>query len=681
MKRRGVLKLIPGLAATGLVGPGCQAPGKDKLSFFIVSDAHMGWSNPTQPSIDEQTAAISVIKKRFSDVDLWIDTGDAHHGNLQGAERQAARLAWLDTIANALDSAPLLYVPGNHELGRSQGDPEMAACQLGSLSHRPYYSFSLKGIHFVSLPQLLDTIYITRETLDWLALDLALHQHQSVIVLSHNAITGTTYDDGATAYRRTINSDEVLDVLATHPQVLAWMHGHNHGYEIVRRDGRLYVSNGRIGGFTPTPDWGSLGQGHLGGVYGQIDQSGLSLRCFSATEDRFMDEIGLGHLSASLRSTTSFDVAGPAAVGVGHGRQWGGTSTVIAHHFISDQPRGKAVVDNLNHGVVNENPSLNYPKVLADAKKIEKKVIGLGVKGPKKAWSATEQALQFGNGEFEVYFPHTLRGHGLTVRGPYYTLLPGQRYQFDCHWTGSVPADLSGQIHLFDANGEQALLAMQRTSAGRFEFEVPSERGVTFGVVRLDLVVTEGPLGLEGIKLHPSKSTSGPELARLRSNQVLVAESSDRSPRQFETTLTELKLEGATHQLHRWHLQQDDLKWQIRNAVATSGDDASVTLQATELCAGQTDIICVPISGHSGVYVKRLRNVTRCALNLPYHLRDSVTVVVEHAVGPVSLVIANADQVERIEGGEVTELVGNDMVVRQHSASTISVVAKSQASA
>lgn len=128
-----------------------EAARQPRFSGFIVSDAHFGWDSPVQPSPEESRRAIQHIMARFPDLDVFVDTGDAHHSNVE----DAARGDWTDIILGGCGTAPFLYCMGNHEqieVLRSaslQEDVEARTCRLGSLSCPPYQSWNLKGIHFV----------------------------------------------------------------------------------------------------------------------------------------------------------------------------------------------------------------------------------------------------------------------------------------------------------------------------------------------------------------------------------------------------------------------------------------------------------------------------------------------------------------------------------------------------
>ena len=190
---------------------------------------------------------------------------------------------WTDVIVRGCGSIPFFFTAGNHEIDAFSHpwDPELKTARLGSTGCRPYYSFDIKGIHFLVLPELIRTNYVTREALDWATLDLEINKNKTVIILSHNSLLGTTEPNEDRGYRVVANSQDVYDLMDKHGCVIAWMHGHNHDYKIVPKPNRLYVSNGRIGGFPPEiegapADFAKKPQ--LGGMYFEVRRDRFVVR-------------------------------------------------------------------------------------------------------------------------------------------------------------------------------------------------------------------------------------------------------------------------------------------------------------------------------------------------------------------------------------------------------------------
>jgi hypothetical protein len=363
VKRR---KFISGISATAAgtvfmpaaIRAGTPFPGRErdvpqKLRGFIVSDAHFGWAHENQPAPAFQQKMMDRIMERFPGLDVFFDTGDAHHNDHHdNADPHLARENWCDIIQGGCGQVPFHYVIGNHEIRSNEdGDPEGRGCVMGSTSCRPYYSFDMMGIHFISLPELIRAIYITEEEFAWLQLDLEVNRERTTILLSHNNILGTTSGNEA-GYRGLPDSERLMGIFREYPNIIAWMHGHNHNYEIVRRDGMLFVSNGRIGGFDP-----SRGKHGLGGIYFEIGRDGMKVRGYSAEKDIFLDELS-GALSAELHKPTTFDPRAPYSYSYGTGgavdRQ---RIPVYNHHCGRDQQR-EVYLAGCNGETINEDPGL-----------------------------------------------------------------------------------------------------------------------------------------------------------------------------------------------------------------------------------------------------------------------------------------------------------------------------------
>jgi len=337
-------------------------PATDKLAGFIVSDAHLGWLGRAQPEPEEQRIAMETIMARFPGLDVFLDTGDAHHDYAL----DKARGDWTDVIQAGCDAKPFHYIAGNHDNNNSltvddkfyDYDSEFRTNTWGSIECQPYYSFDIKGIHFVSLPEVMDQAYISDAAIAWLKLDLAVHKTKTTILLSHNALKGTTSTPGDIGYRQVSNSDAILALIKQHPQIIAWMHGHNHTYEVVPIDDKIYVSNGRIGGFDPNNKSafkGNLIPRNLGGIYFELTPAALTIRCFNASENKFFDEYpGLEHLTHTLRRPTSLDATEPRAVNFGYGGSPHGQRIAAYRHHAGGQRT--LYLTGAPSPAINENP-------------------------------------------------------------------------------------------------------------------------------------------------------------------------------------------------------------------------------------------------------------------------------------------------------------------------------------
>lgn len=325
-----------------------------KLKGFIVSDAHFGWMNDMQPDPGFQKEMMNRITRRFPDLDLFFDTGDAHHNDHhENSDPYKARKNWCDIIQGGCGQVPFYYIVGNHEIySNEDDDPEIRSNIMGSTSCRPYYSFDMKGIHFISFPELIKTIYITEEEYAWLDLDLELNRNKTTILLSHNNIIGTTSGNEA-GYRGLMDSEKMLGIFRKYPNIISWMHGHNHNFEIQEKQNMLFVSNGRIGGFDP-----SKGLHGLGGIYFEISSDGLLVKCYSAEKDIFLEDIS-SNLSRELHTKTTLDPLALCSYSYGVGGAKNKERFFAYNHHSGLSQKREMYVTGCQDAIINDDPFFN----------------------------------------------------------------------------------------------------------------------------------------------------------------------------------------------------------------------------------------------------------------------------------------------------------------------------------
>lgn len=371
MNRKEFIQRTTILSAASLFLPGCisRLPrDKESLKGFIVSDSHFGWDSPVQPRPARQRKMMEIILKRFPDLDMFIDTGDAHHNDRNNLDPVKSRQDWVDIIQAGCRQVPFYYLAGNHDIDTCYGkDPEADCNFLGSVSCRPYYSWDMKGVHFVAIPELVRTVFVNNEILEWVTLDLELNKDKTTILLSHNQLLETTsgHEPG---YRGLLNTDQIWTLLRKYPNVKAWMHGHNHNYEMVEKDGVLFISNGRIGGFDP-----AHGAQGLGGIYFEVTSSGFIAKSYSAEKDKFLtrDDVNDKMLvqyypgrklrpDAKLDFRTSLDVRALPSYAYGMGGANSETVAYAAHHHAVQKGKSTLFIGNSENSALNDDPDFAY---------------------------------------------------------------------------------------------------------------------------------------------------------------------------------------------------------------------------------------------------------------------------------------------------------------------------------
>ncbi|NDV61594.1 hypothetical protein G0Q06_03945 [Puniceicoccales bacterium CK1056] len=662
-------------------GKGLGSP--NVLKGFIVSDAHFGWRNDQQPSLEVQGKMIARIHERFPDLDLFLDTGDAHHGSL-GPMLNSARRDWSDTIANQSNHAPFYYVPGNHDIiNPVDGDAELRCCQLGSISYRPYYSFDIKGIHFVSIPELEHPVYVNKETLDWLRLDLSLNREKSIILLSHNNLKGTTGDDNfMLGYRGLANSEDIINLIKAYPNILAWMHGHNHDYVIKKSHGRLFVSNGRIGGFNPSRN--SEEGEPLGGMYFEISRTGLKVQSYSAEHNAFLDEdMGRPGRSRTLRIGTTLSDTAPMSYAFGHGGFLDGQKAAVYNYHTSTDDSFSVVLAGTTDFLINENSEfLDYTHRNDNPSRRQWNVFGYDISSG--TWP---QYFEEKNEFWRWLSPGVLLYKRKASKDTTSLHLPAQKHGKEMYFR-TVPNQsyTCGLILLSGKGGQQLeMLARAYSQKGKLLWEKrfpsrdikPGESKMAFQVDLPDLseggtiydsekVDTEIQLAMEArfscldseliisratlTRKGASGTTEDPKL--IIGGKVVSKEGPLVLGDPFEKKLkkpkgSRLVIEGQCGGSRRmlWYCRQDNIDWQVRNApVADHGTWLEVDAPTNTWSTGK-EIVIVPAANTLDThYVHRLKNVTRARVWPLNRGNKELSVEIHAADGDSGAVEIRSDQ-------------------------------------
>ena len=240
--RRDFLKAT-GLAITGLSFGAlfAQEDETDRiiiLSFGIVTDAHfadkvVSRTRFYKESISKMTECVELMNDKK--VDFLIELGDIKDMDDAGSEE--GTLKFLDTIETIFKQfeGSCYHVIGNHDVDSISKKQFLSHIEnSGIADESSYYSFDLKGLHFI----ILDANYnsdgsdydhgkfdwtapnIPNKEINWLKNDLA-STSKPVIVFVHQQLNGegNLYVNNAT---------DVRQILQENKRVLAVFQGHHH---------------------------------------------------------------------------------------------------------------------------------------------------------------------------------------------------------------------------------------------------------------------------------------------------------------------------------------------------------------------------------------------------------------------------------------------------------------------
>jgi len=680
------------------------APTEDLLKGFVIADAHLGWDNPQQPSPAEQSDVLRHVLGRFPDLDVLIDTGDAHHGNASFADMGA----WTDVVVSGAGRVPFFYVPGNHEIdafGRPY-DIEWRAQAMGSLPCRPYHSFDLQGVHFVALPQMMMMSYVSREALEWVELDLALNGDKTVIFLAHNSLEGTTQHHDDVGYRRIANSEALFDLFRRYPNVIAWMHGHNHSYEVVPWGGVVYVSNGRFGGFNPPG--GAYGWEQLGGIYFEVGPRHFTVRAYSATDRCFFDELpGFSHLSWTVEKETSFDPGAVPAVSFGYGGARDGQRIPFFSHHVAGST--ELFLTGCESPVINENADLSVYTQRTCPGWRTKHLPGFALEPREdnaeredKTWEWLDPGVRIlarddAGAEKSLVCP----GGGLGQRS-YFRCPPGADYEvsaeLDAHAGGQTMqwrcevydrrmrrlALLEGQPrllepgrqgsrHVFSAAnlGEEATIYTDGDSDNALQIQVSARfTGITdpVDIYGFELTFAGAEGGTRDIGLVVNSRTYA-RAGELRNGDhtrfVLDHPLSARNVCQVSA--------GGNRRL-TWLIRQSALAWQVRNAPVSARDGYLEVGPMRNTCSQHEEVVIAPMgAGDPGAFVHKLRHVAGAVI-APEDMDAGISLEVLGVTGPAEVEIAAAEPPSsvagadgwRFEDGRLVLTVGGPRTIEVH---------------
>ena len=120
------------------------------LFFVQISDSHIGFNKAANPDVTQSLrAAVAKINALPVRPDFVVHTGDVSH--LSRPEQFDAA----DQVLQGIKTDRMLYVPGEHDVIGDNGKQFFE--RYGKASSGPgWYSFDLKGVHFIALINVLN---------------------------------------------------------------------------------------------------------------------------------------------------------------------------------------------------------------------------------------------------------------------------------------------------------------------------------------------------------------------------------------------------------------------------------------------------------------------------------------------------------------------------------------------
>ncbi len=258
MDRRTALKWTLGIAGGPMVlSLSCAStdrlsPRRQPVRFGIVTDCHYADVDPVRTRFYRQSPgrlAECVDRMNAEKVDLLIELGDFKDQGRPPVERDT--LAYLEQIEAVFQrfEGPTYHVLGNHDVDSISKTQFLArVTNTGIDPVRSYYSFDVRGLHFVVLDANFrsdDVAYdhgnfdwtdanIPAQELAWLRKDLAAASGP-VVVFIHQLLDGTD----SVSVR---NAEQVRQMLEESGKVQVVFQGHHHEGRYTQINGIHYYT-------------------------------------------------------------------------------------------------------------------------------------------------------------------------------------------------------------------------------------------------------------------------------------------------------------------------------------------------------------------------------------------------------------------------------------------------------
>ncbi|WP_406633243.1 metallophosphoesterase family protein [Amycolatopsis sp. WGS_07] len=153
------------------------------LRFVQISDSHLGFTGPANTAVEASfSEAITQINALGRRPDFVMHTGDLTHLST------AAQFDQVKQMMSALDTGHVSTVPGEHDSIDDAGQKYRKAFGAGTAGDG-WYSFDVKGVHFIALVNTLSLEklgHLGPDQLEFVRKDVAkLGSDTPIVVFSH----------------------------------------------------------------------------------------------------------------------------------------------------------------------------------------------------------------------------------------------------------------------------------------------------------------------------------------------------------------------------------------------------------------------------------------------------------------------------------------------------------------
>jgi hypothetical protein len=348
------------------------------IRFAVIGDRTGG----AQPGIHEKIIAeVERLKPDFA-----ITVGDAIEGYTRDTVTLNQQWKEYKEILGSL-SMPVYFTPGNHDVGADSATASTMRPIYERLIGKPYYSFDVKGLHFIILdtgmPESSDKL--PKEQLDWLASDLKKNiKAPYTFVFFHKPFWRESIAKG---------KPDTLHSLFRAYGVDAVFNGHHHQYSTGIYDGIRYTTVGSSGGIGDPGPTGLLY--HF--IWVTVDKKGIAIAPIKMGSVLPWDEVTTADLAMTDKiARIGIDFLKPLEINEDLSAG-GGEVTVTATN-----PSSQALQDTLRW-TLTPGWSIEPLKAAVNIPPGQSALVKFKVKNQKKLYPVPKVALRFPFGKEKAY--------------------------------------------------------------------------------------------------------------------------------------------------------------------------------------------------------------------------------------------------------------------------------------
>ncbi len=344
------------------------------VRFAVIGDR----TGSAQPGIYEEIVAeIELLKP-----DFVITVGDMIEGPSDDTIEINRRWKEYKSLIGTL-SMPIYFTPGNNDIWDN-----LSLLFYKRYASKPYYSFDVKGVHFISLDvsRYYNSTEIPQEQINWLVNDLKKNKKAAyTIVFYHKPFWADEIAAGKPDTLHTIFKNYGVDAV---------FNGHVHSYFSGKIDGILYTDVSTSGGAGDVGPTGLLY--HFTWV--TVDNNGISIAPIKINSVLPWDEVTIsdvGNINKIYNSGITFENT------IYVNDDFSVTDTIFIVKIIN--PNTDVALEDTLNWTTNESWSIKPQSLLVKVTPNDSAIYKFTVKNKKKLYLVPELSMRFPYAKDKTY--------------------------------------------------------------------------------------------------------------------------------------------------------------------------------------------------------------------------------------------------------------------------------------